>query len=182
VIAAERSLAGHVKALAAERASAKQRDAAVAAAAPEHARLVSVVRELDMALDATRPERVVAIATGLDPSEPVVQALGPLPATRGGQRVWCGLASEIERDRDRGVWRDPNDHAGHHGMFSRRYDKGAAYDWPDELVQVGAEANPVEAAVVAEPGAWKRQLEDARDVMHRALEVERQGLDLGLGL
>ena len=182
VTAAERSLAGQVKALAAERASAKERDAAVVVAAPERSRLVSVVRELDMALDATRPERVVAIATGVNPAEPVVQALGPLPATRGGQRVWCGLAGEIERDRDRGVWRDPNDHAGHHGMFARRYEKGTAYDRPDDLIQVGSEADPVEAAVVAEPDAWKRQLEDARDVMHRALEVERQGLDLDLGL
>jgi conjugative relaxase-like TrwC/TraI family protein len=182
VTAVERSLAGHVKALAAERASAKQRDAAIAAAAPEHSRLVSVVRELDMALDATRPERVVAIATGLDPMEPVVQALGPLPDTRGGQRVWCGLASEIERDRDRGVWRDPNDHAGHHGMFARTYDKGGAYERPDALIRAGAEANPLPAAAVAEPGAWERQLEDARDIMRLALHVDRPGLDLGLGL
>jgi hypothetical protein len=143
---------------------------------------VSVVRELDMALDATRPGRVVAIANGMDPAEPVVQALGPLPEARGGQRVWCGLASEIETDRDRGVWRDPNDHAGHHGVIARMHDKGGAYGWPDDLIHAGAEADPVPAAVVAEPGAWERQLEDARDIRHLGLEVERQGLDLGLGL
>lgn len=70
--AAEHSLVGHVKVLAAERALAKERDAAMATAAPERARLASIVQEIDMALDATRPERVVAIATGLDPTEPVV--------------------------------------------------------------------------------------------------------------
>jgi len=168
--------------LAAERASTKERDAAIAAAAPERSRLASVVRELDTALDVTRPERIVAIATGLDPTEPVVQALGPLPGTGGGQRVWCGLASEIEKDRDRGVWRDPNEHAGNHGMFTRRYEKGGAYDWPDDLIRVGSEADPVPAAVAAEPCAWERQVEDARDIRQLALEVERQGLDLGLGL
>lgn len=178
--AAEHSLAGDVKELAAERASAKERDAAIAAAAPEHSRLVSAVQELDIALDATRPERVVAIATGLGPMEPVVRALGPLPDTRGGQRVWCGLASEIERDRDRGVWRDPTDHAGQHSMFARVCGERRVDDWPDDLIRAGAEADPVAATVVAERGAWERQLGDAREVMHRALEVERPGLDLGL--
>jgi hypothetical protein len=38
------------------------------------------------------------------------------------------------------------------------------------------------AAVVAEPSAWERQLADARDVRHLALDLERQGLDLDLGL
>lgn len=180
VNAAERSLAGDAKELAAERASTKERDAAVAAAAPERARLASVVREIELALDATRPERVVAIANGLDLTEPVVQALGPLPEARGGQRVWCGLASEIERDRDRGVWRAPTDHAGQHGMFARTYDKRGVDDWPDDLIRLGAETDPVLAAVVAEPGAWECQLGDAREVMHLALEVERPGLDLGL--
>ena len=131
---------------------------------------------------ATRPERVVAIATGLDPTEPVVQALGPLPDTRGGQRVWCGLASEIERDRDQGLWRDPTDRAGHHRSFGQVYDDGRVYERPDELIGLGAEADPAPAGVVAEPGAWERQLDHARDVRHLALEVGRQGLDLGLGL
>lgn len=45
---------------------------------------------------ASTKERDVAIATGLDLTEPVVQALGPLPEARGGQRVSCGLASDIE--------------------------------------------------------------------------------------
>ncbi len=67
-------------------------------------------------------------------------------------------------------------------MLSRRYDKGAAYDRPDDLIHVGAEADPLAASVVAKPGAWERQLEDARDIRHLALEVERQGLDLVLGL
>ena len=53
---------------------------------------------------------------------------------------------------------------------------------PDELIGLGAEADPVLAGVVAEPGAWERQLDHARDVRHLALEVGRQGLDLGLGL
>jgi hypothetical protein len=180
VKATERLLAGDVKVLAAERASAKERDAAVATAAPEHARLASVVREINMALDATRPERVVAIATGLDFTEPVVQALGPIPDTRGAQRVWCGLANEIERDRDRGLWRDPTDPANRHGVFARIYDKGGAYDRPDELIGLGAEADPVPAAVAAEPAAWEHLLEHARDIRHLALEVEGQSLDLGL--
>jgi conjugative relaxase-like TrwC/TraI family protein len=179
VRAAEHSLTGHVKDLAAERALAKERDAAVAAAAPERARRASVVQEIDMALDATRPERVVAIATGLDPTEPVVQALGPLPEARGGQRVWCGLASEIERDRDRGLWRDPTGRTSHHRAFGRVYDDRRAYERPDELIGLGAEADAVPGGVVAEPGAWERQLDHARDVRHLALE---QGLDLGLGL
>lgn len=180
VKAAERSLAGDVKELAVERASTKERDAPIAAAAPERSRLVSVVRELDMALDVTRPERVVAIANGLDPTEPVVQALGPLPDTRGGQRVWCGLASEIETDRDRGVWRDPTDRVGQHSMFARACGERRVHDWPEDLIRAGAEADPVAATVVAEAGAWERQLEDAREVMHLALQVERPGLDLGL--
>ncbi len=179
--ATEHSLTGHVKELAAERALGKERDAALAAAAPERARLVSLVREIDIALDATRPERVVAIATGLDPTERVVQALGPLPQARGGQRAWCGLASEIERDRDRGLWRDPTDRAGHHRAFGQVYDDGRVYERPDELIRLGAEADPVPADVVAEPGGWERQLDHARDVSQLALEVGRQGLDLGLG-
>ncbi len=61
---AEHSLTGRVKDLAAERALAIERDAAVAAAAPERARLASVVREIDMALDATR-------RSALWPSPPV---------------------------------------------------------------------------------------------------------------
>jgi hypothetical protein len=182
VKAAEHSLTGSVKDLAAEKALAKERDAAVAAAAPERGRLASIVREIDIALDATRPERVVAIATGLDPTEPVLQALGPLPEARGGQRVWCGLASEIERDRDRGRWRDPTGRAGHHRAFGQVYDDGRVYERRDELIGLGAEADPVSAGVVAEPGAWGRQLDHAREVRHLALEVGRQGLDLGLGL
>lgn len=180
--AAEHSLAGHVKDLAAERALAKERDAAVASAAPERGRLASIVREIDMALDATRPERVLAIATGLDLTEPSVQALGPCPGTRGAQRVWCGLASEIERDRDRSLWRDPTDDAAYHGMFARVYDGGGVDESPDDLIRLGAEADPVPAAVVAEPGAWEHQLDHARHVRHHALEVGRQTLDHGLGL
>ncbi len=180
--AAEHPLTGSVKDLAAERALAKERDAAVAAAAPERGRLASIVGEIDIALDATLPERVVAIATGLDPTEPVVRALGPLPEARGGQRVWCGLASEIERDRDRGLWRDPTDSAGRHRAFGQVYDDGRVYERPDELIGFGAEADPVPAGVVAEPGAWECQLDHARDVRHLALEMGRQGLDLGLGL
>jgi hypothetical protein len=179
--AAEHSLAGRVKDLAAERALAKERDAAVATAAPERTRLASILREIDMALDGTRPERVVALATGLDPTEPVVRALGPCPGTRGAQRVWCGLANEIERDRDRGLWRDPTD-AGRHGVFARVYDDGRLYERPDELIGLGAEADPVPASVVAEPAAWEGQLGHAREVRHLALEVGRRGLDLGLGL
>lgn len=182
VKATEHSLAGHVEELAAERALVKERDAAVAAAASERARLASAVQEIDRALDTTRPERVVAIATGLDPAEPVVQALGLLPGTRGGRRVWCGLANEIERDRDRGVWRDPTDRAGRHGKFERTYAMGGTHDRPDDLISIGAEADPVDAAVMAEPGAWERQLDHARDVRHLALEMGSQGLDLGLGL
>lgn len=154
VKAAERSLAGDVKELAAERASTKERDAAIAAAAPEHSRLVSVVREIDMALDVTRPGRVVAIANGMDLREPVVQALGPLPEVRGGQRVWCGLASEIERDRDRGVWRDPTDHTGPHGMFARMYDRRGVDEWPDDVIRAGAEADPV-APASSRSLAWR---------------------------
>lgn len=81
-----------------------------------------------------------------------------------------------------GLWRDPTDDAGHQGMFSRVYNGGRPYEWPDGLICLGAEADSVPAAVVAEPRAWDRQLADARDVRHLALEVERQGLDLGLGL
>lgn len=180
--AAEQSLTSHVKDLAAERALANERDAADAAVAPERGRLASIVREIDIALDATRPERVVTIATGLDPTEPVVQALGPLPETRGGQRVWCGLASEIERDRDRGLWRDPTGRAGHHRAFGQVYDRGHVYERPDELIGLGAESDPAPAGVVEEPGAWERQLDHAREVRHLALEVGRQGPDLGLGL
>ncbi|MFN2503843.1 MAG: hypothetical protein ABR540_06380 [Acidimicrobiales bacterium] len=183
VKAAESALARHAKELAAERASAKERDAAIAIATPERARLVSLVHELDMALDTTRPERVVAIATAAEPPEPVVQALGPVPASGGGQRVWCALASEMERDRDRGVWRDPIDHAGRHGIFARMYDgEREASERPDDLVRLGAEADPVAATVTSEPGAWERQLEDARDIIHFARTVERPGLDLELGL
>ena len=182
VKAAEHSLTSSVKDLGAERALAKERDAAVAAAAPERTRLASVVQEIDMALDATRPERVVAIAAGLDPTEPVVEALGPLPEARGGQRVWCGLASEIERDRDQGLRRDPTDRAGRHRAFGQVYDDGRVYERPDELIGLGAEADPVPGGVVAEPGAWERQLDHARDVRNLALEVGKQGPDLGLGL
>lgn len=53
---------------------------------------------------------------------------------------------------------------------------------PDELIGLGAEADLVPTGVVAEPGTWERQLDHARDVRHVALEVGRQGLDLGLGL
>jgi hypothetical protein len=180
--ATEHSLAGHMKELAAERASAKERDAAIAAAAPERARVVSLVREIDIALDATRPERVVAIATGLDPTERVVRALGPLPDTRGGQRVWCALASEMERDEDRRGRCDSTGHAGGRGRLSRNYDEGRGSERPDDLILLGAEADPVPATVITEPGAWETQLEDAREVSHSDRQLERPGLDLGMGL
>ncbi len=93
---ATHSLARDVKDLAAERALAKERDAAVAAVAPERARLESVVRELDLALDTTRPERVVAIAIGLENAEPIRQALGPLP----DERRSASLVRPGQRDRE----------------------------------------------------------------------------------
>jgi hypothetical protein len=65
-------------------------------------------------------------------------------------------------------------------MFARMYERRGVDEWPDDVIRAGAEADPVAASVVAEPGAWERQLEDARDAMHLAREVERPGLDLGL--
>jgi len=101
--------------VAAARQAEADRHAVIAASAPERARLAAAVRQLDHALAVTRSARVAAIASGCDLPGYLEKVLGPVPQTRGGQRVWCALASEIEARRDGvgqpddradGLWRD----------------------------------------------------------------------------
>jgi hypothetical protein len=44
---------------------------------------------------------VLGLAHDDPPPVYVLEALGEVPLSRGGQRAWCGLAAEIERHRDR---------------------------------------------------------------------------------
>lgn len=64
------------------------------------------VREIDAALDATRPHRIAAHANDSELDPYLHQRLGPLPTTRGARAAWCGLAERLEAERDRGIHRD----------------------------------------------------------------------------
>jgi len=96
-------LSGCGRILAGERKAANVREAALRATAPQRDRLETVVAELDQALDTTRTQRVLNLAFNPELPQHLHATLGPLPQSRGGRRVWCALASEIEEHRDRGA-------------------------------------------------------------------------------
>jgi hypothetical protein len=87
--------------LAAEQGGEAARHRALEATEDERSDLRRALLEIDAALEDTRIERVLALAHDDSPPFYLLEALGKLPQSRGGQQAWCGLAAEIERHRDR---------------------------------------------------------------------------------
>jgi hypothetical protein len=86
--------------LADERASEASRHRALETTQEQRAALLQALREIDAAFEATRVDRVIALAHQGSTPFYLLEVLGEVPLSRGGQRAWCGLAAEIERYRD----------------------------------------------------------------------------------
>jgi conjugative relaxase-like TrwC/TraI family protein len=82
-----------------EQHAVEARREATTRTAAARAHLTAAVRDLDLALDHTRPHRIAAAVT--DPTSHLWQALGPPPTTRGGLAAWCGVAEQLETRNDR---------------------------------------------------------------------------------
>jgi hypothetical protein len=84
-----------------ERASEAARHRALDATKDERTALGHALDEINGALEATRVQRVLGLVRDDAPPLYILETLGEVPLSRGGQRAWCGLAFEIERYRDR---------------------------------------------------------------------------------
>ena len=87
-----------------ERASLRAYQAAIEATAPERRRIHAALADIDLALDHTRPQRV--IAAGADPTSQLSAVLGPRPEHHVGRATWSAIAERIETWRDQ---RTPGD-------------------------------------------------------------------------
>jgi len=177
--------------LAGEREAAKARDAGLRATAPERHRLEAVVAELDHAMDTTRTQRVLNLAYDPELPDHLDAALGPLPASRGGQRVWFALASEIEEHLDRGADRPRSTTrlGAERGGWAERTPWSFAGPSIDgratELLEMGTQLDPRAPGIepLGSADMWLEQLHEARALVaeqSRALELDVMSLDLGM--
>ena len=66
---------------------------------PRRTQLKGALEDFDRALDATRPERVNALAA--DPAAHLMKLLGPVPHAATDRDLWCGRAERIESHLDK---------------------------------------------------------------------------------
>ncbi len=87
--------------LRAEQVSAAARQHALETTTDECDEYRRALHEIDAALGAARVQRVLELVQDESPPFYLLEVLGEVPPSRGGQRAWCGLAVEIEHYRDR---------------------------------------------------------------------------------
>lgn len=183
---------------------AEGRRAAVAWAAvleatvPARGELSRALRDLDSALATTRPERVAALADA--PPEHLRALLGDLPTTRGGQRAWCGLAEEVEAQRDRhgdghgALWPEARRSATATGPLVKpqpadgSWGRHATTDHA-AVIRLAGELDPAPAPALrsTDSDAWAAEVCEARRDLEAVWEAARaapapeRGLGLGVG-
>ncbi|MGO9874559.1 MAG: hypothetical protein ACLPVY_12225 [Acidimicrobiia bacterium] len=131
--------------------------------------LTKAIKDLDIALAVTRPERVIAAA--IDPANELWRSIGPPPATRGGLAAWCGIAEQVETERDRGR---PN-------LGTRRVndDLGAVLGHAHEIIDAASRQDPTPThRTPVDPSLWQPRLAGSR----RITEPTQQTLEQGVGL
>lgn len=118
----------------------------------------------------------------------MVQALGPLPNTRGGGEsgaLWrwsarqTGIGEWIATGTLTAASASGSDGIPRPGRRRRRVER------PDTLIGLGEldDPAPADSSLMAEPLAWTRQLQHARaELPTRAPELEAPGHSLDLGL
>lgn len=170
---AEDQLSRCRQAVADEGRAIDDRQSALEATDSERRRLEAAVKQLDDALDHTRPQRVLEMARGPKTPDHLQNALGPLPPSRGGRAVWLALAEGIEADADRKGRRE-------------RPGPGAAWTWPvsvdhrPDLVDIGSRLDPTPAGdALPDPATWAVRLEEAGVRLQRLPAIER---DMGLSI
>ena len=167
--------------LASERAADAARHRALEATKDERTELRRTLREIDAALEDTRVERVLALAHDDSPPFYLLESLGEVPLSRGGQQAWCGLAIEIERYRDRhavtnefmALGADPE------CEVQRLPDK----NWnrvndlirdADAIIEVAHELDPVERNIIdiANSSTWTMYVTEAQQRVEAMREVD----------
>jgi hypothetical protein len=182
--------------LKAEQASHAARHSAREATKDERAELRRALHEIDAALDHSRDERVIALAHDGSPPFYVVEALGEVPLSRGGQQAWCGLVAEIERYRDRHAVRNEFMALGREPQFGLREssdkERGRVEDLiqnADGMIDVAHELDPVmrDGFDASDSPTWTLRVEQGRRRIEavRAIEIPEIVMeaepDLGIG-
>lgn len=180
--------------LAKEVVAQKVRAQAVEAMAKDRAVLYYTITELDSALQATKAERVVALAA--EPLAPTHLAvvIGDPPPDPTARAVWCALAAEVEsyrdthpqamsRDRSTGVevaiGRKPKSWADSQAWEGLAKRLAAGRDLIGIAGELSLDAEPTAAEL--DPATWARSLTQAEQLGTASIEVAHPELGLGLG-
>ncbi len=108
--------------------------------------LTTAIHDLDTALAATQPERVVAAA--VHRANELWRSIGPLPTTRGGLAAWSGITERVEAERDRG---QPN-------LGTRRVtdDLGSHLEPAHEIIDAASRQDPTTThGSSVDPSLWR---------------------------
>jgi conjugative relaxase-like TrwC/TraI family protein len=150
-------------------------------------RLEAGVRDLDAALEHTRPHRVAAAAT--DPTHPLWHMLGPPPLTRGGLAAWCGIAERVETANDHmpSVQHTDQDATPHLVIDARRRIRNQLQGNQHEdvvnnaraIIDIASRYDPTpEGHPLDERDAWQPTL----DTAGRAFRIRHPEIRRGVGL
>nr|MDQ3571124.1 hypothetical protein [Actinomycetota bacterium] len=168
------------------RAEQAHHEQALAATAAQRQELTQAMGELDAALERTRPERVLALARQEITPVHLVEALGPLSDEAGPRAVWCGLAEEVERFRDRHPGRSIE--GAVNGWYHPELHADQAHLRPllaraPELIATGDQLSlTIDPLAQLSPGGWAAQLEQAQALAPRLPEPAlEQSLGMELG-
>jgi conjugative relaxase-like TrwC/TraI family protein len=147
-VAAERDLRDRLAAIARHQQARRE---AIAGSAPERKELETELAQLDAALDATRPDRALALADEQPPH--LVERLGQPPGSPAGRGVWCHYALGIEATLDRNDGVSPPWTGWSQQMQAAREEIAVA----DQLLETSIAPEPAEWADLAREAATLRE-------------------------
>jgi hypothetical protein len=174
-----------------EDGSVRRWTAATEETADKRSRLSNAIAEIDDALVATRPGRVMAAAA--NPASALQATLGPPPTTRGGLAAWCGIARRLEAWQDyRPDSKSVLDGFGRrvHPVLGPRPDMGGGRQWDEVAVVLRNAPELIRAAGGRDPGpavapfddqvVWEDALKAAGRVI--AAEMATRAVSRGHGI
>jgi hypothetical protein len=147
-VAAESDLRGRVAAIARYQQARRE---AISGTAPERKELETALAQLDAALDATRPDRALALAD--EPPSHLVERLGRPPGSPAGRGVWCHYALGIEATLDRNDGVSPPWTGWSQQIRAAREEIAVA----DQLLETSIAPEPAEWANLAHEAAALRE-------------------------
>jgi hypothetical protein len=147
-VAAERDLRDRLAAIARHQEARRE---AISGSAPERKELETALAQLDAALDATRPDRALALAD--EPPSHLVERLGRPPGSPAARGVWCHYALGIEATLDRNDGKSPPWTGWSQQTQAAREEIAVA----DRLLETSIAPEPAEWADLAREAATLRE-------------------------